>query len=443
LNAKPRRDPRDTKSRLGQAYWQHHRRVMNDTQPKIMGHVTIDVLEGIESFAARNPHSCVARMHGEMLQAIGPDIPAGDPGAVARFSELYKSASDLVFPATAAFLAACHGLRGYSSSHSLSSIDLGTLRAVDLEAHGDPVLDAFRKELKSRLEKTSGIDDVTTYSQAFETFGEIVAYLFLRKRVPTSKIPERKDAQTPDFLCEPADGKTFHVEVKTFDIAGGDASKRDMLSDGLDAEVELEEQLRAGKSVASAVTEIAPFRKAGEKDGYDPRSLVRVIDTLREKSLRSFKEGQFAAGPTFALAIVDRLLLPGGRFDLAPYYYSDFSDGGITSGVLWHLAYGRLGTPIFQRPDFAGSKSLEGYQEKYGLFVDETCPFPGPGLIVLDREQSGRCSYGLVNRAYRHQSNWSIDDTHHALDRLCHRWNDEEASRSWNISADIRAASRD
>ena len=441
MNAKTRRDPRDTKSRLGQAYWQHHRRVINDTQPKIMGHVTIDVLEGIESFAARNPHSNVARMHGEMLKAIGPHIPAGDPGAVARFCELYKSASDLVFPATAAFLSACHGLSGYSSSHSLSSIYLETLQAVDLEAHGDPALASFRKELKSRLEKTSGIDDVTTYSRAFETYGEIVAYPFLREHVPTSKIPERKDAQTPDFLCEPDDGKTFRVEVKTFDTAGGNVSKRDMLSDGLDAEVELEEQLRAGKSVASAVTEIAPFRKAGEKESYDPRSLIRVIDTLREKSLRSFKEGQFAAGPTFALAIVDRLLLPSGKFDLAPYYRSDFSDGGIASGVLWHMDYGRFGTPIFRLPDCAGANSLEGHLERYGLFVDETRPFPGPGLIVLAPGQDGRRAYGLVNHACPDLGDWTIDDTHDVLGRLCHRWNDEEASRSWDLSADIGAGS--
>lgn len=209
-----------------------------------------------------------------------------------------------------------------------------------------------------------------------------------------------------------------------------------MLNDGLDAKVELEEQLRAGKPVASAITEIAPFRKAGETESYDSRSLIRVIDTLREKSLQSFKGGQFAQGPTLALAVVDRLLLPGGKFDLAPYYHADFNDGGIAGGVLWHMAYGRCGTPIFRLPEFAGAKSLEGHLDRFGLFVDETRPFPAPGLIVLHREQRGRRAYGLVNRAYHDQSNWSIDDTHDALARLCHCWNDEEASRSWAMSSD-------
>ena len=443
MNTKPHRDPRDTKSRLGQAYWQHHRRVIAETQPKIMGHVTTAVLDGIESFATRNPNSAVARMREEMLQAIGPDTPAGDPGAVARFSDLYKNASDLVFPATGAFLTACHDLNEYSSSHSLSSIDLDTLRAVDLEAHRNPILDMFRNDLKSRLEKVSGIDDVTAYSQAFETYGEIIAYLFLRKRVPTRNIPEREGVRTPDFQCEPEDGKTFRVEVKTFDIVGGDARKLDMMDDGLDAKAELEKQIHAGKPVASAITEVAPFRMAGETKTYDPRSLIRVINALREKSLQSFKEGQFMEGPTLALAIVDRLPLPGGKFELAPYYYADYNDNGIVSGVLWHMAYGRCGTPIFRLPDFAGANSLEGHLDRFGLFVDETRPFSGPGLIVLHREQCGRRAYGLVNRAYPDDNNWSIDDTHDTLGRLCHRWNDEEASRSWDISADIGTQCRD
>ena len=111
------RDPRNTNSQLGRAYWQHHARVM------------------AESFATDNPGSLVAQMREEMLQAIGPDTPAGDPDAVERFSALYKDASAIVFPATSAYLAVCHALNEYSTSHSLSSIDLEILRAIDLEAH--------------------------------------------------------------------------------------------------------------------------------------------------------------------------------------------------------------------------------------------------------------------------------------------------------------------
>ena len=136
----------------------------------------------------------------------------------------------------------------------------------------------------------------------------------------------------------------FQVEVKTFDIVGGPARNLQIIDDGLEAKAELEEQLRAGKPIAFATGRIAPYLKHGETDTYDLRSLIRVIDTLRDKSIQSFKAGQFDDGPTLALAITDRLLLPHGTFDLAPYHYDGHADGGISSGVLWHMAYGCPGT---------------------------------------------------------------------------------------------------
>ena len=422
---------------LGQSYWRHHTRVLNEMQPKIMGYVSIDVLEGIEVFANGNPGSPVAQMQKQMLAAIGPDATAGDPQTVSRFSDLYRSASDIVFPATCAFLTACHAVNEVASSHSLSAIDLATLRAIDLEAHRNSVLDTFRIELKSRLNKVKGVDDVTAFSQAFEIYGEIIAYLHLREHVPTERRPERKGRKTPDFKCSLPNGKIFFVEVKSLDVVDGEPKNLAMLDDGMDANAELEEQVHAGKSVASATTVIAPYRKAGETNTYDPRSLIRVINTLREKSLQVFKAGQFADGSTFALAITDRLVLSGGKFALAPYYYSDVPDGGIASGVLWHAAYGHPGTPIFRLPESAGAKSLEGYLDRFGLFADCEQPFYGPGLIVLDRGQCGHDAFGLVNDCYPECGGWSVDDTEEVVDKLCDRWNDRDARRSWDISADI------
>ena len=437
MSTKPHRDPRNTKSVLGRAYWQHHARVIIQMQPRIMGHVTTAVLEGIESFATGNPDSSVTQMHEEMLSAIAPDVAAGDPQTVSRFSELYDSAYDAVFPATRAYLKVRHEVDEISSSLSLSVFDLVTLHAFDLEAHRNDILGTFRKELTSRLNKVKGIDDVSAFGQAFEIYGEIIAYLHLRERVQTDRLAERKGKKTPDFKCTLRDGKTFFVEVKSLDVVDGEPKNLAILDDGLDAKAELEEQVRASKPVSSVITEIAPFRKAGETDTYDPCSLIRVIDRLREKFLGAFKAGQFADGPTFALAITDRLVLPGGKFALVPYYYSDIPDGGIASGVLWHAAYGHRGTPIFRLPESAGAKSLEGYLDRFGLFADCEQPFPGPGLVILDRRQCGHDAFGLINDCYPECGGWSVDDTEEVVDTLCDRWNDRDAKRSWDMSADI------
>ena len=430
------RDPRRTESKLGLAYWQHYNRVMQRTRAAVMGHVSITVLEGIETFAVANPDSPVAKLHADMLQGIGPDAAAGNPQTVSNFNTLYQQAYDTVFPATRAYLNISHALHGISSSHSLFAIDLETLRSLDLAAHGDDALKRFRTELISRLETVRGVDDVVAYSQVFETYGEIIAFRFLRSKVPTERLSERDGKPTPDFKCMPQDGTPFFVEVKTFDIVGGKFRNRQMMEDGLEAQIELEDQMTAGKRVAFTETEIDPYRAYGETETYDWFSLIKVIDTLREKSLQAFKGGQFKDGPTFALAITDRLLLPNAKFDLAPYYYDDRADGGIASGVLWHMAFGRPGTPIFRMPDFAGARSLNGHLDKPGLFADEHRPFPGPGLVVLDREQSDHVAYGLANPAYHRHGTWSIDDTEEVLYTLCDHWNDYGNSRSHGISAD-------
>ena len=416
---------------------------MDRVKPLIMDNLSIGVLEGIESFADDHPGSPVALLRREMLEAIEPGFPAGEAKSVEAFTAMYEKAEDIVFPATRAFLAVLQELDEYSASHSLSLIEEDYLRAVDLEAHSNPDLNYLRQNLKSRLRNCSGIDDVTAYSQAFEIYGEIAAYLHLRRqRVPTELAPPHKGEKTPDFTCVSRSGKTFFVEVKSFDAVDGAASNLAMMDDAPETAAELERQHDAGEPVASAVRMTQPYRRFGEEETYDPRSLIRAIEVFRQKSQRAFDGGQFARGPTFALVLVDRLVLPGRRFALAPYYREDSTDAAIASGVLWHMAYGTDGTPIFRLPDFAGKGSLEGHLVGSGLFVDEARPFPGPGMIVLDRGQEGRACLGLANDVLSGDRDWSTDDTREVLDTICDHWNDRDNSQYFRFPHDVPAVAR-
>ena len=425
-------NPQHTESELGQTFCQYYCRLARPTQSTLMGHVSIKILEGIESFAADNPKSAVARLQADMLQAIGSDTVAGDPHTVSCFNELYEQAYEIVFPATRAYLKICHDVNEIASAHSLSAIELDTIHCLDIAAHTDKTLQEFRTELIYRMEMVHSVEDVIAYSQVFETYGEIIAFNYLRSKVLTERLPVREGLSTPDFKCTLQDHKSFFVEVKTFDIVDANFRNREMMEDGLQTKIELEEQIKANKAIAFAETVIDPFRRYGETDTYDPYSLIRVIDTLRNKSLQAFKEEQFKDGPTFALALTDRLRLPRGKFEIAPYYFCNYTDGSIVSGVLWHMAYGRPGTPIFRLPDFPGAKSLEGFLNEcqFGLFTDQQIPFYGPGMIVLDRENSGHAAYGLVNKTYFVQGHWSIDDTEKVLNTLCDHWNDHDNSLS-------------
>jgi hypothetical protein len=97
---------------------------------------------------------------------------------------------------------------------------------------------------------------------------------------------------------------------KTLDIVGGQLRHDAMMVDAIDQAVDLAEQVAEGRTVAVSEGEFAPYERYGENKTYDPRSLMRVIDTLREKFLQAFKAGQFAMGPTLALAVVDRAQRP-------------------------------------------------------------------------------------------------------------------------------------
>jgi hypothetical protein len=84
--------------------------------------------------------------------------------------------------------------------------------------------------------------------------------------------------------------------------------------------------------------------------------------------------------------------------------------GGCINGVLWHAAYGRPGTPVFRSPKWLGARNLETHISTDGVLVDTGRPFPGVGLIALERTGNGDRALGLI---HNHQAlhGWAIDET--------------------------------
>jgi integrase len=63
----------------------------------------------------------------------------------------------------------------------------------------------------------------------------------------------------------------------------------------------------------------------------------------------------------------------------------------------------------------------------------QAVPFPGLGLVVLQRSSSRRLSYGL-KAPFEETDAWSSDDTEEALGAMCHAWNDQGNSRGFALS---------
>lgn len=343
------------------------------------------------------------------------------------FKKRYSTAVAHAFPSVTEFLKHVHHIHGLTHNHSLDSIDLDSLRALEQAGYDDPALNRFMTDFRTRLGQVTSKPDVKAYSQAFEIYSEAMVYLLLKAKFPaTIRIDAKsgKVGSTPDFQCE-WNGKVFYVEVKSLDIVDGECRHREMMEDGFQPNIELEQQTKAGRSVASAVSVIAPYEHFGEDKNYDSSSLIAVINTLREKAGSAFKSPQFALGPTIALTVCDRLVIPGNRFCIAPYYYNSFQGGAVVSGVWWQACFGTSGTPIFRHPDFEGKPSLEGHLQSPGLFVDATKSFPGIALISVELRKNGDNIFGLFDEQHPANGDWTSDDTEAVLANFCTSYNDK------------------
>ncbi len=179
-----------------------------------------------------------------------------------------------------------------------------------------------------------------------------------------------------------------------------------------------------------AEQEIAPYRGFGSDAGYDPRSPRMVIETLCEKVSGNFKAGQFRRGLTFAVANLLRLPLMGqGSSALAPFYYEPVPGGSCASGVLWHLAFGTIGTPIHKVPEFEGAGTVDGELLRAGILVDPAAALPAAGLMVLHFDEGAYRLDGLFDAARKNEANgWTDIETQEVLDIFCDDMNDRSNS---------------
>ena len=237
-------------------------------------------------------------------------------------------------------------------------------------------------------------------------------------RVEESKVPGEG---RPDLICKCENGETFYIEVKSLDIVGGEFRHREMMDDALDVQVELEERRKKGRRVTFAEGTINPYKAFGQTEGYDPRSLKLVVDTLRDKCRTAFKPSQFELGPTFALAIVVRTGLPGRPTRASPLLLRALPFRMLR---LWRVVARRLRTDRHaDLPPAAFRGAADGPQAHLatdGLYADANQPFRGEGLIVLDTHCGERVAYGLASSSASPEP-WSVgpDRACAAIDMRC------------------------
>jgi hypothetical protein len=352
-----------------------------------------------------------------------------------ELQDTYSRAFDAAFPTTRSFLNWCHQFQGISQEHNLGSISLPRLLQLEEASLVDASLRELLKDVRAAFARIKNLDDSQGFRQAFEFYGEALVYSLLNAKFQTRRIVA-KSSSMPDFSCSLPNGKEFFVELKSFDIVDGPYRSEEMHESAMQQQIELESQINNGVSVAMAEREILPYTRAFAKPGEsDPTSPITVIDTLIDKARSAFKPKQFEQGPTFAFALCDRLLLPGGKHGVAPHYYER---GGlaIVSGVLWHACFGQTGWPISGMPDFEGNPGIEGYMSGNGLLSDPAIPFPSGALIFADTRWQEDNVLGLYDAAWTiPNSSWTVEDTEEVIHTLCSAANDRQNSYGQLVAA--------
>lgn len=334
-------------------------------------------------------------------------------------------------PSKTALLAAIHEMSGITTDNSLRSIRPDWLAKVDHEASLDAELAKLTTEFQKCLRKKKGVDDVIGSSQAYEAYGEIKVYRHLKQYGFSphciAKIPGKK---TPDFKCETEDGKTFYVEVKSFDVVTGEHANRAMLDEGMDAAIDIETQQKRGERIAMSTQVIAPY---GEQK-YGDSQVERVTTTLNSKVVNNFKPGQFDLGPTFAVAVLDKLIIPGRQCALVPYYHSEYMNGSTcVTGTLWASAYAEPGYLFQDQYEFEGKPTHGGLWEREGYFT-QAKSHPAQAIIFFDQSLSNQLIYGLNNNHCAEHDDWSTDDTYGVLYALCDAMNDRSNALGYNLA---------
>ncbi len=330
---------------------------------------------------------------------------------------------------------------GVARDYTLSCIDMGQLRRIEDEAFTDASMNTFVADMLRLLTTKSKNSKTEIYRQVFDVYSEALVCRLLRQRsgpnLTIEKIPETK-AAGPDFKCElRPDGDAtkaieFYIEVKSLDVVDAPYRIPEMQSQDLDRNLELEDKLEKRGGVVIVEGEIAPNRGIGNDPDYDPRSVRKNIELVAQKASSNFKPSQFKRGPTFALANVIRLNLMGqGLGTLAPIYYDDHYGSACISGVLWNVAFGRVGDPIYKSPEFEGSGTDDGRLERSGVLVDEILNLGAAGLIVLHWDEGYRCDGFYDASSTLSGGNWSNLQVEEVFYSLCGDYNDRR-----NQSAD-------
>jgi hypothetical protein len=133
----------------------------------------------------------------------------------------------------------------------------------------DQILSGYNQNLLKIVSENNFALNSDKTNEFAQLLGEAHFYLLCKnKGICLERIKEGDD-KTPDFRFEAQD---IYFEVKTLSVVSGSSGIRQSLEDSLDAQIDIENQLKKGKRIATGVSVVQPY---GEKPYQQEKNGVR------------------------------------------------------------------------------------------------------------------------------------------------------------------------
>ncbi|MDD5212538.1 MAG: hypothetical protein PHV62_09005, partial [Sulfuricurvum sp.] len=157
--------------RLFQNFCQAARNKPEGQRSHPFGYECPSTLDALSYLIDRDP--LVAERCAQMSEILKTGLSGTMTDEQAKdFKNRYREADAHAYPSVTEFLKHVHHIHGLTRNHSLDSIDLASLRALEQAGYDDPALKKFMSDFCSRLEQVKLKPDVIAYSQAFEIYSE-------------------------------------------------------------------------------------------------------------------------------------------------------------------------------------------------------------------------------------------------------------------------------
>jgi len=313
----------------------------------------------------------------------------------------------------------------------LNCFEQDDLELLDTEAGTDPFI-AEKKKSILELIKDMSIDYDPKLKSAYDEYSEAMTYIRLRKVFgKVERIPEGRE-KTPDFKIdlnyeenEETKNCTVYAELKSLSFASGNLNYKKTMEQGLDAQIDIERQLKQGSQIGFGITEIQPLHKDNKK--YDPTSTKYAIETVIDKIEQNIKEGQYSYGETVLIVDLKQLTLPSYFKEGGVPVFQEKQYNSFMSGVQWNVAFGKVGYLVFKQIEFEGKENVDGELEREGILISRDYI---KAVIFLDYALSDK-QPKIVGLHKQRNVGECVQDF---LYKFCDFVNDEKNTNGWRLN---------